>query len=90
MVQIITDSSTLYTNYSNRILGDATGETGPFNTDYRSSWYDDLASFPYPSIPWFRRGGSSSAVSYAGAFYFSDGSGAANSSSYSFRIVLAD
>jgi len=53
------------TTYNYRILGDATGENGPI-TSYRSSWYQDYASFVYSSNPWFVRGGYYSDTSSAG------------------------
>ena len=61
--------NTSYLNRSQRILGDATGEMGPFQS-YKSSWYNDYAYFVYSSNPWFYRGGNSSYGSGAGAFYF--------------------
>ena len=73
-------------NYSRRILGDATGEMGPFQ-GYRSSWYNDSASFVISSYPWFSRGGYYGYRSGAGAFYFYNDYGRA-SSSISFRLVL--
>ena len=78
------------TSYSNRILGDATGEMGPFqykNYKFLSSWYNDEAWFVNSSYPWFNRGGSFSSGSGAGAFYFVNNYGHANSG-ISFRLVL--
>ncbi len=52
------------TQYSNRILGDATGEMGPFGIERdnknrnKSSWYRDYADFVSLVEPWFIRGGS--------------------------------
>ena len=71
---------------SRRILGDATGEMGPFQS-LQSSWYNDTASFVYSSNPWFGRGGNYSLGSGAGAFSFNYSNGHA-SSSVSFRLVL--
>ena len=59
-------TSLAYTNYNNRILGDATGEMGPFFmwTDpdgadrQKSSWYNDYSYFAISTMPWFTRGGS--------------------------------
>ena len=59
-------TSTTETQFNNRILGDATGEMGPFGnekdpdngTRQKSSWYKDYANFAYSSYPWFNRGGS--------------------------------
>ena len=83
----------LYTNntnsnqiYNKRILGDATGEMGPFNSN-RGSWYSDLAYFVYPSSPWFDRDGHYSGTTGAGVFVFGDYAGAVNNT-LSFRVVL--
>lgn len=83
-------SSTNLTQYSKRILGDATGEMGPFSysTDYYSSWYNDLAIFPNTSGPWVIRGGDFKSTTKAGMFSFSTGNGDSNSE-YSFRIVIS-
>ena len=77
---------TSYTNHSRRILGDATGEMGPFNS-YESSWYNDSADFVYSSNPWFRRGGGFDHYPVAGSFYFLSGNGH-NYGGISFRLVL--
>ena len=89
-------TSTVNTNYNNRILGDATGEMGPFGSDldqdgstrYKSSWYKGYARFAYSSHPWFERGGDWSDGTEAGsfAFYYNTGGTYTN---VSFRIVLA-
>ena len=78
--------NTRNTNYSRRILGDGTGEMGPFQS-YKSSWYNDYAYFVHSSFPWFGRGGYYGYGSGAGAFYFGANYGHANSS-FSFRLVL--
>ncbi len=88
--------STISIQYNNRILGDATGEMGPFGeeldldnyTRYRNSWYKDYAFFVQSSDSWFNRGGIWTAGSTAGVFAFDNPNGKA-SSYYSFRIVLA-
>ena len=88
-------TSTANTNYNNRILGDTTGEMGPFgrevdpdnNTRYKSSWYKDYAGFAYASYPWFHRGGHWNGGTHAGDFAFSPDTGG----TYTFigyRIVL--
>jgi len=80
-------STSSYTQYSNRILGDATGELGPFNSD-RSSWYDDYAAFAsVAGNSWFRRGGRNLNTLEAGIMGFSHHTGAGDSAN-SFRIVL--
>jgi hypothetical protein len=83
-------SSTSSTDYSRRILGDATGEMGTFYYSggwYMSSWYKDYARFVYTSVPWFTRGGSYVHASYAGQFFFVEQAGAVSSDSGS-RLVL--
>ncbi len=89
-------ASTVNTNYNNRILGDATGEMGPFgsekdpdgSTRYKSSWYKDYAYFVHSSYPWFVRGGHWSNGTEAGSFAFSLSTGGTYTS-ISFRVVLA-
>ena len=83
------------TDYNNRILGDATGEMGPFgsesdpdnNTRYKSSWYKDLAYFVFSSEPWFMRGGYWLGGSCAGSFAFGTNTGVISMAD-SFRVVL--
>ena len=87
-------SSTIST-YQYRILGDATGEMGPFKqyldgdkaSRWHSSWYGDLSSFVNSSDPWFGRGGHYTHGVLAGAFYFYRNTGGTDSS-VGFRIVL--
>ena len=67
-------------DYTRRILGDATGET--------RGWYSDSAYFPYSSFSFFERGGSSSSGSNAGVFNFLYNNGVADSVR-SFRSTLA-
>ncbi len=89
-------TSTVSTNYNNRILGDATGEMGPFgsekdpdnNTRYKSSWYNDYANFIRFSYPWFVRGGYWIFGTESGSFAFSNDTGGAFTY-FSYRIVLA-
>ena len=73
-------------NYSRRILGDGTGEIGPFHSN-TSSWYKDYAFFVYSSFLWFYRGGSYYHSYGAGLFCFSGFNGLP-SSNISFRLVL--
>ncbi len=82
-------TSSSNTAYNNRILGDATGEMGPFYLAgvYRSSWYSDLAYFVSPPNPWFHRGGNDTYANAAGIFDFSYHTGA-NHSAVTFRVVL--
>ncbi len=65
---------------SNKILGDATGETQGWNSDY--------TFFVYSGYPWFERGGNYGATTSAGLFGFYYYGGVA-SSGHSFRVVLA-
>ena len=88
-------TSTTETQFNNRILGDATGEMGPFGnekepdgvTRQKSSWYGDLAHFASSSDPWFLRGGNWYFGTASGAFAFGNRSGT-TITDYSFRIVL--
>jgi len=69
-------------SYQNRILGDATGEMGPFrkykdpftsnNQDdwVRHNWYGDNSVFIQSGHPWFVRGGIFSDGSIGGSFAF--------------------
>ena len=67
-------------DYTRRILGDATGET--------NGWYSDYAVFVGSAFSWFARGGDCDDGSSAGVFYFSRGSGDAYLNS-AFRSTLA-
>ena len=67
-------------DYTRRILGDATGET--------RGWYSDSAYFPNSSVSFFGRGGISFIGSGAGVFDFGYNDGFADSVS-SFRSTLA-
>jgi len=61
-------------------LGDATGET--------AGWYSDYAYFVDSSNPWFRRGGDSYPGDSAGVFGFYYDSGEAYNN-VGFRVVLS-
>ena len=82
--------------YSRRILGDATGETGPFamkqygtqSNRQVSSWYDDESWFVHSWGPWFIRGSDFSRGMESGMFSFSNAPGA-TSANVGFRIVLS-
>ena len=84
-------------SYNKRILGDATGELGPFylykesdrGNYYHSTWGADNADFVDSSYPWLSRGGSYGVGVLAGSFAFHRYTGGANGS-FSFRLVLAD
>ena len=68
------------TNVSASHLGDATGET--------AGWYSDYAVFVDSSYPWFRRGGKYNDGDNAGVFYFFGDSGVVFNIS-GFRVVLS-
>ena len=95
-LDVYAPSSTI-TSFNNRILGDATGEIGPFynylDSDnfsrYHNSWYADYSHFVDSSNPWFFRGGVYSYGVLAGQFNFNRYTGAVNTSIGS-RLVLAD
>ena len=84
------------TTYYNRILGDATGELGPFyyykDTDdtnrYHNNWYADRTQFLIPNGPWFIRGGSYSNGYIAGIFS-SDWIAGSENNYVTFRMVLS-
>jgi len=81
-------------HYERRILGDATGEVGPFGvatylTQSRAvgSWYTNYAYFVNSSNPWFIRGGDHTNGTYTGVFAFIFNHGSSWSAA-SFRVVL--
>jgi len=84
-----------FLDYTRRILGDATGEMGPFESvtygnqigRLISSWYADHAYFVYSISPWFGYGRSYYYGSEVGIFAFSHYAGSAGSAG-SFRVVL--
>lgn len=80
-------SSTSETEYSKRILGDATGEMGPFNGSY-GSWYYDSSHMITSSRTWVVRGGMHDSPSVNGMFAFGNGTGGARNY-YGFRIVIS-
>ena len=81
--------------YNRRILGDATGEMGPFATaTYGSqnrqigSWYADEAWFVNRYYPWFRRSGVYTGGVDTGVFVFVFAEGTLGNVD-SFRVVLS-
>ncbi len=72
-------------SYNNRILGDATGEMGPFyrytdndrGSRYHNSWYGGHSHFADYTYPWFHRGGYYGDGVLASQFYFHRDSGTA-------------
>jgi hypothetical protein len=88
-------SESFTTDYKNRILGDATGEMGPFyyyadgddGLRNHNGWYNDAAHFIYGGSAWVTRGGYRVDGVLAGQFQF----GRLNGSEYplnGFRLVL--
>lgn len=75
------------TTYTSRILGDATGELGPFNSSI-GSWYNNNATFVSNASPWFVRGGSFTTDNSTQAFDFGATSGSASTDT-TFRIVIS-
>ena len=86
--------------YKNRILGDATGEMGPYRLNAyqssdassiqnreESSWYNDNAGFLYLYHPFFRRGGVHHDGTNGGMFAFYQMNGGASLTT-TFRIIL--
>ncbi|MCI8575865.1 MAG: hypothetical protein HFI09_05280 [Bacilli bacterium] len=83
------------TTYQRRILGDATGEIGPFviitygvKNRQIGSWYQDEALFVYLYGIWFNRSGHLTMGQGTGAFAFGRDHGGAWSAN-SFRVVLS-
>ena len=75
--------------FTRRILGDATGELGPFGNDWRaSSWYGNVAQHIWKGYPWFIRGGLLEFGKASGIFAFQQYNGS-NDSLFAFRIVLS-
>ncbi len=84
------------TTYSKRILGDATGEMGPFytykdgwaNDTQHNSWYSDQGVFINDEGSWFIRGGDFEFGSSSGQFAFHNRPGSVDWAS-GFRVVLS-
>ena len=96
------NKSSTASTFQYRILGDATGETGPFklyidgdgdttaattNSRYHNTWYNSLARFVLSSEPFFLRGGIFRNGGLASQFYFDNHTGAA-STNVGYRFVL--
>ncbi len=92
----IYNSNSDWETYNNRILGDATGEMGPFyryndkNDGARphTTWYGDSCNFVNKNAPWFTRGGLNNNGLISGQFNFRVDPGNAFVTS-GFRIALA-
>ena len=89
-------SNSTMTSWNNRILGDATGEMGPFYyyadkdelSRYHNNWYADHSVFIDSTFPWFFRSGLYVDGVRAGQFYFGRSLGDFNDGG-SFRLVLS-
>ena len=90
------DSSSTNDGYSKRILGDATGEMGPFYNYYdksnvkrnHNSWYGDFSYFVESKNPWLHRGGGYENGILAGQFNFIAYTGG-NATNVGSRLALA-
>ena len=87
-------NSSVWYKYNTRILGDATGELGPFyqekdpdGTQRNKSYWGGTAHFVHKNAPWFSRGAFWNYGTVANINSFYTGYGTA-SSSVSFRVVL--
>ncbi len=87
--------NTIITSWHHGILGDATGEMGPFyyyadkdnNKRYHNNWYNDNSCFLDSTNPWFYRGGLYVDGVLASQFYFNGYTGDTNTGVGS-RLVL--
>ncbi len=88
-------SNSVQTSWNNRILGDATGDMGPFysykensGTYYHNNWYADCSTFADDYWSWFGRGSGNADGVIAGQFYFQANRG--NAAAYGgSRLILA-
>ena len=62
-------------------LGDATGET--------AGWYSDFDLFVNSSYPWFTRGDNEYNWDFTGVFNFDQFTGGLYNDKYGFRVVLS-
>ena len=89
------NASSTSASYEKRILGDATGEMGPFRefldsdsvARYHSIWYSDYSYFVDSSNPWLSRGGLYNNGVLAGIFSFGKFESGGNVY-FGFRIIL--
>ncbi len=87
--------NSIVTSYNNRILGDATGEMGPFYryadkdniNRYHNNWYSDYSFFIDSNGPWFARGGGYNYSVLTGQFHFTRYTGDIDIHD-TFRLVL--
>ena len=79
-------------SFKNRILGDATGEFGPFyisNVHVLNNWFKEYAKFASSDAPWFLRGGAWDNGLLAGQLKI-DGFDGSSNQYVGFRIVLSN
>ena len=92
---IYEESVNSYASYDKRILGDATGELGPFYhlcsniTRYHNAWFEDQSYFVTSDHPWFCRGNHYKDGALTGQFSFDVFNGK-EANHITFRIVLAN
>ena len=92
----IYDKDSKIDEYTKMILGDATGEMGPFtnyqdddgSSRYHNNWYADDSGFAEVSSPWFNRGGFYNSGVIAGQFGFHRNTGGVYGGG-GFRLALA-
>ncbi len=77
---VYSTSRNSYTDYTTRILGDATAET--------KGWNSNFSYYIFSSNPWFARGGNAGSGSSVGLFFMSHNPGWVQPY-YGFRLVLA-
>ncbi len=94
------EATTSWSDYGKRIIGDATGEMGPFyyyydkdgaSVNYKrahNAWYGDYSYFVDSTVTWFYRGGVYGSGILAGQFIFDSYTGEANGY-ISTRLVLS-
>ena len=75
------------TEYTRGKLGDATKEMAPVSSN-NTSWYSDYAVFVSSNSPWVLRGGRFNNGAGAGAFYFNNIYGNANTSNSARAVLL--
>lgn len=84
------NANSTHTSYENRILGDATGEMGPFaksGSIYINQWYGELSNSLTTGY-FLGRGGGPNYINYSGIFTFSGANGG-NFDYSTFRVVVA-
>src|SRR5574344_179191 len=76
-----------FDTYTYRILGDATGEMGPF-TNHHTAWWNEFNRFVSSAYPWIARGAAYSETNSSGLSNSGSDTGGANSGGTA-RMVLA-